>query len=358
MKVAINILPLKNANKYRGVGYYTLNLLESFKKESDIEILEFSDIAELNDVDLVHYPFFDLFFHTLPIKKLFPTVVTVHDLIPLIFSKKYPVGLKGRINFYLQRFALQNCKFIITDSDASKEDITRLLKIKDKKIVTIPLATDSSFKILSDAEPLRVKRKYNLPDRFLLFVGDANYSKNLPFLIKGFNKLIKQSGFKNLKLVLIGGVFLRKVEGIDHPELVSLKQVNRLIEELKIQDKVIRPGNVGNEELVAFYNLAKVYIQPSLYEGFGLPTLQAFSCGTPVISSNAGSLIEVGGNAAVYFDPTDLGQLVAVTGEVLKNKSLRAKLSKLGLAQSAKFSWEKVARQTMQVYSKAAKKNE
>ncbi|MDD5415733.1 MAG: glycosyltransferase family 1 protein [Candidatus Daviesbacteria bacterium] len=356
MKIAINYLPVKNAHKVRGIGYYTNLLLEFLKQDTSIQIQEFINLSEVKDANLVHYPWFDLFFHTLPIKRRLPTVVTIHDVMPLVFPEHYPVGLRGKINFILQEIALKSCNYIITDSKVSKIDIMKHLKIEDEKITVIPLASDPTFEILSnDTKLLHIKRQYRLPDQFLLYVGDANWVKNLPFLIEGFRQLIKSPGFKDIKLVLVGGVFLKDVENINHPELQSLKSVNQLIKQYKLEANIIRPGQLKDDDLVSFYNLATMYVQPSVYEGFGLPVLEAFACGTPVISSNRGSLPEVGGQAAVYFDPDDLKQFVSIMTELLENKSLLDKLSRLGLQQAAKFSWKKVAEQTKSVYLKALK---
>lgn len=352
MKVAINILPLQSAHKDRGIGYYTKNLVENLKEDTSIEVQEFTDITQVRQTDIVHYPWFDLYFHTLPIRKIYPTIVTIHDVIPLIFRAHYPVGLKGKINLRLQKFSLRSCKHILTDSKTSKTDIGNFLKIKNEKISAIYLAASKDFRVLTDTKLLYIKRKYNLPNRFLLYVGDANWVKNLPFLIEGFNEIIKQTNLGDIKLVLVGGVFLKKVENINHPELESLKIVNRLIDKLHLEDKVIRPGNLTTDELVGFYNLATIYIQPSIYEGFGLPILQAFACGTPVVSSNRGSLPEIGGQSAVYFDPENLKQFTSIIKELVENTSIRNKLSKLGIKQAAKFSWKKTAEETKLVYLK------
>jgi len=174
----------------------------------------------------------------------------------------------------------------------------------------------------------------------------------LPFLIDCFNDLVKLPDFVDLKLILAGGVFLKNVENIDHPELISLKKVLRMIKDYGLEGKVLRSGRLDLEDLVAYYNLAALYIQPSLYEGFGLPVLQAFTCGTPVLSSNKGALPEVGGNAALYFDPGNKTQFNSLVVEALQNKSLRSKLSRLGFIQAAKFSWEKTAQETKLVYAK------
>lgn len=352
MKIAINIHPLKTAHKDRGIGFYTTNLIENLKKDTELDIQEFTNPSEVKNADIVHYPWFDFFFHTLPIRKRFKTIVTIHDVIPLLFPTQQPVGLKGKFNFLLQKIALKNCKNIITDSKVSKDDIAKYLSIGKEKISVVHLAANENFKLLNDTKILYAKRKYNLPDRFLLYVGDANWIKNLPFLIKGFNELIQTSNFKDVKLALVGGVFLKKVENIDHPELESLKEVNQLIRDNNLEKNIIRPGDLDLEGLVSFYNLATLYVQPSLYEGFGLPLIEAFSCSTPVISSNRGSLLEVGGDAAVYFDPTNHSQFVSILKEVLQNKSIQDKLSRLGFKQAEKFSWDKVANDTKEVYLK------
>lgn len=354
MKIAVNNLPLKSAHRTRGIGYYTFNLLEVLKQEASVKVQEFTNLSEIKDADVVHYPWFDLFFHTLPIIRKFPTVVTIHDVIPLVFPKNYPVGLRGKINFILQKIALASCKYVITDSKTSKTDIVKHLKITENKVSVIPLAADPEFRVLNnDTKLLHIKRKYHLPDKFLLYVGDANWAKNLSFLIEGFREILKSPGLENVKLVLIGGVFLKDVENIDHPELKSLKRMNRFIKEYGLDEYIIRPGQIEIDELVAFYNLTTIYVQPSFYEGFGLPVLQALTCGTPVVSSDRSSLPEVGGQAAVYFDPTNPKQFVSIIRELLENMSLRNKLSKLGLLQAAKFSWKKTVEETRLIYLKA-----
>ncbi|OGE72393.1 hypothetical protein A3H40_04075 [Candidatus Daviesbacteria bacterium RIFCSPLOWO2_02_FULL_38_15] len=353
MKIAINNIPLKTAHNTRGVGYYASHLIEYLKQQNLVEVQEFTKLSEIKNADAIHYPWFDLFFHTLPISRRFPTIATIHDVIPLVFPKHYPVGLKGKINLIFQKMALSSCKYIITDSNVSKIDIVKHLKIEPDKVSVISLAADPKYKIINnDSELLNIKRKFRLPDRFLLYVGDANWVKNLPFLIEGFRQLLQLPGFGDIKLVLIGGVFLKNVENIDHPELSSLKSVNRLIKQYSLEESVIRPGQIENNELVVFYNLATAYVQPSIYEGFGLPVLEAFACGSPVISSNQGSLLEVGGQAALYFDPANIKQFLSITKEVLGDKSLRNKLSKLGLIQASKFSWDRVAEETKLVYLK------
>ena len=352
MRVGFNVLPLRTGHRTRGVGSYARLLLENLKKKN-IEIIEFEDLSSVTDVEVIHYPWFDFFYRTLPIKKTFPTVVTIHDVTPLLFPKEYPKGVKGKINLEVQKISLKSCQQIITVSLCSKKDISRQLRIREDKINVVYSAAEARFRIIPSSEALRVKRKYNLPDRFLLYVGDANFNKNLPFLIDGFKKIREDSLFNNLKLVLLGGVFLKRFDNIDHPELKNLKLTHKKITEYNLENEVFKPGQVEFEDLVAFYNLATIYIQPSLYEGFGLPLLEAFSCGTPVVSSNTPALKEIGGSAAVYFNPENLNSFVELVIEVLQSRHLQDKLSKLGLNRAGEFSWEKTADETIEVYKKA-----
>lgn len=355
MKIAINVLPLKSKHKDRGIGLYTSNLISNLRKHTELEVQEFLNISEVLNADIVHYPWFDFFFPTLKLKKTIKTVVTIHDVIPLLFPESHLIGIKGRFNFFRQKYSLNKCNQIITDSFVSKNDISKTLKISSEKISVVYLAANNNFITQSDTRLLYIKRKYKLSERFLLYVGDANWVKNLPFLINGFNQLIQDPEFKDVKLILVGGVFLKNVENFDHPELQSLKKVNRLINEFNLINNVIRPGDLNLEELVAFYNLATIYVQPSLYEGFGFPLIEAFACGAPVVSSEKGSLKEIGGDAAIYFDPNNLLQFITILKEVLENKSLRERLSKAGFKQANKFSWEKVAEDTRDVYLKVLK---
>lgn len=353
MKVAFNVYPLQSAHKGRGIGYYTQNLLDQFRKKDDLQIIEFTDTNQVKDADVVHYPWFDLFFRTLKLSK-YPMVVTVYDTTPLIFPQEYPVGFKGKINFYFQKRSLKNCQRVITISLCSKKDIVKYLDIPEDKIKVIPLAANGAFRPLSDAEKLFIKRKYNLPNHFLLYVGDANYVKNLHFLIMGFKAL--KENFPDLKLILAGGVFLKKPQSIDHPELKSLKNIFQKIDQFKLENEILRPGQISTEDLVGFYNLATVYVQPSLYEGFGLPVVEAFACGTPVVASNTSSLTEVSGNAALYFDPRNITQFREVLTQLLQDKSLQDRFSRLGLKRAQLFSWEKTANQTVKVYEEISRK--
>lgn len=357
MKIGINVYPLIAEHKNRGIGRYTRNLLEYLEKNSSIEIVKFTDINAVKGVDIVHYPWFDLFFHTLPILSKYPTVVTVHDVMPLMFPKFYPSGIKGKFNFLLQKIALQRCDFVITDSEVSKKDIGKYLRIDRKKIETILLASDKKKVEIPKNQQTDILRKYGLNNSFLLYVGDCNYVKNTPFLIEGFNKILQKSPFSRINLVLVGDIFLKPNVDLNHPELKSIKKVNELISEYSLEKKIIRVGNINDQELMVLYKYAEAYIQPSLYEGFGMPVLEAMEAGTPVLSSDGGSLPEVGGGTPVYFNPTDIDDFVFKLDKVMSDSKLRIRMTKNGIKRAAEFSWDKVAYQTVEIYKKVLSKN-
>lgn len=343
MKVAIDVSPLKNPNRYRGVGIYTNQLAESLKSlnisDFSFQLIESGEITK--DYNLIHYPFFDLFFLTLPLKKEKPTVVTIHDTIPLVFPEHYPPGAKGNLKFQSQKFSLKNVKAVITDSENSKKDIFKYLNYPQDKIFVIPLAPAKDFKVIKNKDYLdKIKRKYKLPEKFILYVGDVNYNKNVLGLIKAFNSFRDQE--KDFELVLVGKAFLEK-------DLKETQEIMQLINLLDLNKNIIRLGWVSQEELVGIYNLASVYCQPSFYEGFGLPVLEAMACGCPVAAANTSSLPEVCGKAAIMFDPYNMKSLVEGIKMTLNQKS---ELIVKGLKQVGKFTWDKVAQKTYEVYQK------
>ncbi|PJE68881.1 hypothetical protein COU96_02790, partial [Candidatus Shapirobacteria bacterium CG10_big_fil_rev_8_21_14_0_10_38_14] len=189
--------------------------------------------------DIVHYPYFDLFWLTLPIKKPKPTVVTIHDVIPLVFPQHFPLGIKGKIKFKIQKFSLKGVKAVITDSKNSKKDIANWLAYPKEKIYVIPLAPGKEFRPITNRQSLvATKQKYQLPDTFVLYVGDVNYNKNIPGLIKAFDKL--KTPFKNLKLVLVGKAF-------EEQSLKETEEILQLIKALNLNNQIKILGWVPNK---------------------------------------------------------------------------------------------------------------
>jgi len=343
MHIAIDITPLETGHKDRGVGMYTKLLIEALEKYGSNHSYHFFTRGQKipNDIELIHYPYFDPFFITLPFVYSKPTVVTVHDLIPLVFPEHFPAGIRGALKWHYQRMKLTRVSRIIADSESSKRDIERIAGAPESRIDVVHLAPSSQYRpVTSESLLSAIKTKYKLPEKFILYIGDVNWNKNIVGLLQAFQYLKAQ-----IKLVLAGKAFMNS-------SLAEAKDIQSQINFLGIRDRVITPGFISFEDLPALYSLACVYIQPSHYEGFGLPVLEAMACGTPVVSSRASSLAEIAG-PAITVDPSDSqdiarGLLEALTMTPVKRKALIH-------AQTQwvqRFFWERVAHQTIASYEK------
>ncbi|MDD5074134.1 MAG: glycosyltransferase family 1 protein, partial [Candidatus Shapirobacteria bacterium] len=235
---------------------------------------------------------------------------------------------------------------IITDSQNSKEDIVRLVGYSPEKVFVVYLGVGKSFKkIKNEKVKLKVKNKYCLPERFVFYVGDVNWNKNIPGLVKACHKA-------SFPLVIAGKQAVSQNYDRNHSENQDLVWLQK---EAKADANIHLLGYVSDEDLPVLYNLASLYCQPSFYEGFGMPLVEAMACGTPVVSANTGSLPEIGQNAVLYFDPYQKGSLTQALEAVLEDSDFADKLSKRGLAQAKKFSWQKCAKDTLRVYRRFLK---
>ncbi|HYK07945.1 MAG TPA: glycosyltransferase family 1 protein [Candidatus Eisenbacteria bacterium] len=346
MKVAIDVSPLSSGHAIRGVGFYVKNLLNSLKKyHPENDYFEFINQKTIpRDVDIIHYPYFDPFSLTLPLNEKRKTVVTVHDVTPLLFPNLFPIGPKGKFIWFLQKRSLRKIGNIITDSKSSKKDIETLLHIKPERIDSIYLAADEHFYKMQDTEyKTQVKNKYKLPDSFVLYVGDATPNKNLPTLVKAVLRT-------TIPLVMVGKSLVDESVDVSNKWAKDIKEVRALQKANSQQIRFL--GFVDDEDLIALYNLASVFVMPSLYEGFGLPILEAMQSGCPVITSSKGSLREVAGDSAYIVDSYDVSAMAQAIQKVIGDRQLAKKLSQKGLLQAKKFSWEKTANQTVDVYKK------
>lgn len=346
MIVALDISPLKSGHRFRGIGAYTENLSEALKNLKkpgfQIKLIEKGPIPQ--EVDLVHYPYFDLFFTTLPLKKPKKTVVTVHDVTPLVFPQHYPPGIKGQLKLRIQKRSLKGASAVICDSINSKKDIAKFLDYPPEKTFVVYLAASSQFKkiSLSEVEIKKISSRYNLPRKFVLYVGDVDYNKNVLGLVAACKRI-------KVPLVMVGKQAAQKDFDASHVENQPLL---KLIKEFGQDPEVLRLGFVPDKDLVSLYNLASVYCQPSFYEGFGLPVLEAMACGCPVVSSNRASLREVAGEAALLVDPEDIEEIARALAKLSNNRKLREDLIKKGFKQVKKFSWTKTAQETVKIYEK------
>jgi glycosyltransferase involved in cell wall biosynthesis len=341
IKVGFITSPLSSGHAPRGVGFYTKNLLSELTSQAshfNLEIIEVNNPSKINNskLKIVHYPYFDLFTHTLPIFPHIPSVVTVHDVIPLEFPQVFRPGLRGHFNLMLQKAALNQTQAVITVSYASVKAIHALMGVPHSKIKLIYNAASSAFKPISDKALLNtISRKYHLPSRFVLYVGDVNWNKNLPGLVSACQHL-------KVPLVVVGKHAAEiPTLNLDHPELSHLKNLGPFT----------ALGFVSEVDLVGIYNLATVYCQPSFAEGFGIPILEAMSCGTPVVCSRTHSLPEIAQDAACYFNPAQTSELIISLDQVLHSPKQRQLLSHKGLVQAQKFTWRETALQTLSVYS-------
>lgn len=346
MKIAIDISPIDSKStsqhKVRGVGKYIMLLRNNLEKfDTENEYLFTSDPQKYShEVDIIHYPYFDPFFITLPFRNRTKTIVTVHDIIPLVHKKQFPVGLKGNLKWQANRIRLRNASGIITDSNASKEDIIKTVKYDKDNVHVVYLCVDEDFRRKQEQNfESELRKKYNLADKFLLYVGDVTWNKNLPRLVEAIKKC-------NLPLVMVGKAL---TDNYDEKNPWN-KDLNVIVTETKENPLFNRLGFVSTDDLVALYNIATALVMPSLDEGFGLPVLEAMKSGCPVISSRMGSLPEVGGDAVFYVDATDIEGIALGITEVSNNRNLRNELTEKGLAQASKFTMQKMIQDTVASY--------
>jgi glycosyltransferase involved in cell wall biosynthesis len=293
-------------------------------------------------LDVAHVPYF-----APPLFSSTPTVVTIHDLIPLILPG-YKGSLLVRLYTRLVSIAAKRAQAIITDSRSSQRDILRLLKIPPGRVHIIPLAADERFKPgVGTAELDQARRKYSLPQEFILYLGGFDQRKNMKTLFKALRGLKERLGDR-CPLVIAGTLPNKDTPFFPHPR--------RLAEEAGVTDAVHFIGWVPEEEKPALYSLATLFLYPSLYEGFGLPPLEAMSCGTPVIASNAASLPEVVGDGGVLVDPRDPEAWAEAMVALLTSPRRQEDLSAKAVEQAKKFSWRKTARETLEVYKRVAAK--
>lgn len=267
-----------------------------------------------------------------PIKK----IVTIHDLIFMRFPKFYSY-FDRNIHFYKFKKACEQADLIIAISEQTKIDIINFLKIPSEKIRVVYQGCHQTFKERKDFEFLeKTKFKFNLPDRFILNVGTIEERKNLLNIVKSISK-------SDINLVVIG----KKTK--------YSKKVQKAIRENNLDQQVYFLTDVSVEELSAIYQLAEIFVYPSLFEGFGIPIIEALFSGTAVITSNLSSLPEAGGSSAVYIDPLNIDDLRAKIFLLYNNQSERDRRAEEGLKFVQKFNDKVIAQNIMSVYQQVIK---
>jgi glycosyltransferase involved in cell wall biosynthesis len=369
IQVGVNAHLLSLAESYRsaGINWYIYNLLQHLPEmASDIEYTVFTSerrytaapgirlqISQLPTgrpavrilweqalqpwavrrakLDLLHSPAF-----VGPFLSACPLVVTVHDLSFLFF----PQSFRTLNRSYLRLFtwlSLRRARRVLAVSESTKRDLVRYYGLSPAKVDVVYNGVDGAFRPLPADQVAAFRRRAGLPDRFMLFVGTLEPRKNVVRLIEAYARLPKERP----PLVLVGG------------KGWLYEQIFAQVEALNLSSQVHFAGYVLAQDLPLWYNAADLFVYPSLYEGFGLPPLEAMACGTAVITSTASSLPEVVGKAGLAVDPTDTEALAAAMGQMLTARDLREQMQAEGLAQAQKFTWARTAQCTVGSYRRA-----
>lgn len=294
----------------------------------------------LGPVDVVHSTTFCVPRFQLRPKRL---VVTIYDLSFITHPEHH---LPANVEHCLAgtRLAVEHADAIIAISDHTRRDLVERLGAPAERITVTPLAHDAGLARVNDPERLAaVQKRYGLPENFVLFLGALEPRKNLERLLEAY-AVLPPGLRRDVHLVVAGGSGWLN------------DSIHARVAELGLEESVHFAGYIDGGDLAALYSLATVFAYPSLYEGFGLPVLEAMACGTPVLTSNVSSLPEVAGDAAILVTPTDIDSIAAGLRRLLESPALHAELATRGIAQAARFSWERCAEQTLAVYRRVAAK--
>lgn len=341
MTIVIDTTPLVSGHKARGIGRYTRSLVQALGRlETEHELIMTSHADAVDHPNLIHYPYFDLFHSHVP---LFPPVprevVTIHDLIPLRFKEAFKPGIRSGWNLWIQSRLVHRMAAVITDSEYSKRDIQEFLGVLSRRIHVVPLGVDSAFSKSPGKAVDHAREKYHLPRTYVLYVGDVNIHKNILALIEAV------SGIEHVALVLVSQAFR-------NPTLFEVRIIHEAVARHEMNERTFFLDAVPMDppdQLAAIYSGATVSVQPSLYEGFGLPVLEAMACGVPVVATQVASLPEVVGDAGVLCGTTS-GELRGAIASVLKDEKLRERLREKGLSRAKHYTWERTAKMTLAVY--------
>lgn len=356
MKIAIDarMIQMSGIGTYiktlMGHGIYDVALGDKddiLKYDESVKVISYSDKI-YGAGEQLHFPFKELKksgakllhvpHYNVPVFYTGKLAVTVHDLTHLVLPQFLPNKLAYLYAKFLIGYAVHKAEIVFTVSENSKKDILRFYKVREDKIAVVYNAVDARFIHRGKNDVEYLADKYHLPKnkKVIMYVGNLKPHKNLPRLLEAYSKM---DGRENTCLVLVGKAF-------DSEDLTPQ------IKSLGIEDSVIRTGIIVDDELVDFYNLADLFVFPSLYEGFGIPPLEAMACGTPVVCSNNSSLPEVVGDAAYMFDPYDEKQIREAMEKVLSDEVLSRTLVKRGYKRAALFTPEKIVDRTRAAFEK------
>jgi glycosyltransferase involved in cell wall biosynthesis len=303
--------------------------------------LEMQRTLATNQVDLVHVP--NPFWR--PLFTRAPYVLTVHDLLDYMYRERTSNGVRRAFHTTMTRYVLRRASRIFAVSNFTKRDIARLFDVKSSKIEVVYNALDESFQRghASPEEQEMVRGRYQIDSPFLLYAGRISPHKNVARLIEAFaalkSRLDKEDIFPDLKLIIIGDEVSRNPD------------IRRAVVRGGMQYDVRFLGYVPIEVLRIFFDMAKLFVFPSLYEGFGLPPLEAMAHGTPVVCSNTSALPEVVGEAALLVNPENIFEISRAMHRLLTDQPMRERMKAAGLEQAQRYSWEASVRRMVEVYA-------
>jgi glycosyltransferase involved in cell wall biosynthesis len=306
------------------------------------EQITFPGVCRSQNADVAHIPYFGSSL-TRPV----PTVVTIHDMIPMVL-REYRGNWRVRLYTSLVAAAALRADLILADSQASRGDILTKLNIPAEKVRVVYLAPAPHFQPAENWQQIvDIKRKYRLPEDFVLYLGGYDIRKNVAALLYAYT-WVSGTLHDEFPLVLAGKLPARETPLFPDPL--------RIARELEIEPFIITPGWIEEDDKALLYSAATVFVYPSRYEGFGLPVLEAMACGVPVVTTDAASIPELAGAAAFQIDPDDTKHMAAPIIRLCTEEDSRDDLINRGFDQVVKFSWQNTAAQTLQAYRDAIKK--
>jgi glycosyltransferase involved in cell wall biosynthesis len=290
--------------------------------------------ARVHGVQVFHEPHY-----TLPLWLKGRSVVTIHDIIHLRFPQ-YFSKVQRAYSHSMIWHALRNAAYVITDSEFTKRDILTTFRVPEQKIRVIPLGVGNHYNPVPRGKRMEAFRtKFGIRGAFVLYVGNIKPHKGVPTLLESFKMLRRH---KDLELVLVGGT-------LDQDPVIA-----RQVLDSGLMGRIKELGRLTEDDLVTAYSAAEILVMPSLYEGFGLPALEAMACGTPVIVSDAASLPEIAGDAALQFRAGNSPELADLLASLLREPALRKKCVRKGIERAKTFTWTKTAMDTLALYDTIA----
>ncbi|MBE0069263.1 glycosyltransferase family 4 protein [Thermoanaerobacterium thermosaccharolyticum] len=333
----INVYIQEKAKMYfKDINNINLKIVGNFKSNKEricYQQIKMASIFKKDKIDFVHFIDYliPIFFNKIPY------VITIHDLS--FYEKNFFNISKSLFKRIITKISINRSKAIICDSNWTKKCIEDKFNITDK-VYTVYLGYDKIYKRLKVQDERimdNIRNKYRIKNKYILFVGTIEPRKNLYNLIKAFNKISKSVEHQLIVVGKKGWMF---------------ENVLKLVENLKLENKIIFTDYIDNVEMLYLYNNADISVYPSIYEGFGIPPLEAMACGSPVVVSNVTSLPEVVGDAALLVDPFNVDDIADKIYKVISDRNLNNTLREKSVIQANKFSWGKCAMETLDIYLK------